>query len=156
MDDKRDLRDLFRLISSGTTVVAITSRSIAKKGKEATMDETMALHAKPARPSKMVSTFHCITGNPRIVGQLLHTVRHVQSFGLHHFMNPARPVVRIVRSYSYNQNINNWSKTWVLKLHLMVSCANSIDHLWFVTLFLPLFTFSTWIDLEFICVCYSD
>jgi hypothetical protein len=38
-------------------VVAITSRRIAKRRKEVTMEEMMALHAKPARPSKIFKTF---------------------------------------------------------------------------------------------------
>jgi hypothetical protein len=49
VDDKKGL---FRLMSSASIVVVITSRRIAGRRSEVTMVQTMALHEKPVRPSK--------------------------------------------------------------------------------------------------------
>jgi ribosomal protein S13 len=62
VDDKRDRTDLFLLISSASIVVAITSRRIAKKRNEDTMEETMALHGKLTKPSEEVISLMCGIG----------------------------------------------------------------------------------------------
>jgi hypothetical protein len=62
-----DKKDLYRLMSSASIVEAITSRKIARKGSEGTMEEMTALHEKLARADRISKAF---AASPDNLGQI--------------------------------------------------------------------------------------
>jgi hypothetical protein len=69
VDDKRGRIDLFQLISSASTVVAIITRRIAKRRNDLTMEEMMALRGRLVKPSKEFKSSVCSIGHDRMAEQ---------------------------------------------------------------------------------------